>query len=74
MGINNAPDIFQEKMAELFYGFEFVKAYLDDLLVLTNGDWEDHLAKLEKVLQKGLAHFILCRHLHAYSQKKRQKH
>ena len=26
LGINNAPDIFQEKMSELFYGFKFVKA------------------------------------------------
>ena len=29
-GICNGPDIFQEKMAELFDGFEYVRAYIDD--------------------------------------------
>ena len=27
-------------------------AYLDDLLVINKGDWNDHLTKLEPVLQK----------------------
>ena len=48
-GICNGPDIFQEKMAELFDGMEFVRAYIDDLLVLTKGDYADHLQKLEEV-------------------------
>ncbi len=51
-GICNGPDIFQEKMAELFDGIEFVRAYIDDLLILTKGDHDDHLEKLEVVLQK----------------------
>ncbi len=51
-GICNGPDIFQEKMAELFDGIEFVRAYIDDLLILTKGDHNDHLEKLEIVLQK----------------------
>ena len=49
-GICNGPDIFQEKMIELFDGMEFVRAYIDDLLVLTKGDFDDHLEKLEEVL------------------------
>ena len=52
MGLSNSPDIFQEKMAELFSGFEFVRAYIDDLLCLTKGTWDDHLNKLEQVLTK----------------------
>ena len=36
--------------------------YLDDILVLTTGDWTDHLTKLEKVLiklqEKGLKYII----------------
>ena len=52
MGLCNSPDIFQEKMAELFSGFEFVRAYIDDLLCLTKDTWEDHLQKLEKVFLK----------------------
>jgi hypothetical protein len=39
-------------MAELFDGFENVRAYIDDLLVLTKGDYDDHLEKLERVFQR----------------------
>ena len=52
MGLCNSPDIFQEKINELFYGFEHVRAYIDDVLTTTKGDWDDHLYHLEKVLQK----------------------
>ena len=55
MGLCNSPDIFQEKMNELFAGLEYVRAYIDDLLVVSNGTFEDHLAKLDrvfKILQK----------------------
>jgi len=31
---------------------EFVRAYIDDLLVITSGSYEDHLAKLEEVFLK----------------------
>ena len=52
MGLCNSPDVFQEKMSELMSGLEFVHTYIDDLLVLTKGDWEDHLTKLKQVLQR----------------------
>ena len=52
MGVCNSPDVFQEQMNELFAGFEFVRAYIDDLLILTKEDWRDHLHKLEQVLSK----------------------
>ena len=52
MGLCNSPDIFQEKMSELFMDLEYVRAYIDDLLVLTNGDWDDHLEKLDEVLTR----------------------
>ena len=52
MGLCNSPDIFQEKMYELFEEFEYVRAYIDDLLVISNDSYEDHLNKLDKVLQK----------------------
>ena len=52
MGLCNSPDIFQEKMNELFTGFENVQAYIDDLLVLTKSLFEDHLVKLDSVLKK----------------------
>jgi Reverse transcriptase (RNA-dependent DNA polymerase) len=52
MGLCNSPDIFQEKMSELFNGFEFVQTYINDLLTLTKGTFEDHLEKLEQVLYR----------------------
>ncbi|MGA1256817.1 MAG: pol polyprotein, partial [Candidatus Nanopelagicaceae bacterium] len=52
MGLCNSPDIFQEKMNELFEGFEFVRAYIDDVLCLTKGDFDDHLEKLERVFAR----------------------
>ena len=33
-------------------GLEFVRAYIDDLLVLTKSDWDDHLNKLSTVLNR----------------------
>ena len=42
----------KEKMNEVFRGFEFIRAYINDLLITTKGDWSDHLNKLERVLQK----------------------
>jgi hypothetical protein len=50
MGLCNSPDIFQENMSSLMHDLEFVRAYIDDLLVLTRGDWNTHLSDLEEVL------------------------
>ena len=50
MGLCNSPDIFQEKMSMLFHRWEFVQTYINDLLVLTKGTFDDHLEKLERVL------------------------
>ena len=50
MGLANAPGIFQEKMAGLTEHLDFVKAYIDDLLCITKGSFEDHLSKLRQVL------------------------
>jgi RNase H-like domain found in reverse transcriptase/Reverse transcriptase (RNA-dependent DNA polymerase) len=52
MGLCNSPDIFQEKMSELFDGLEFMRTYIDDLLCLTKGSFKDHLEKLERVLHR----------------------
>jgi hypothetical protein len=36
MGLTSiSPDVFQEKMSELMSGLEFARAYLDDLLILS---------------------------------------
>ena len=49
MGLCNSPDIFQEKMSDLMAGLEFARAYLDDLLVVSKGDFDTHLDHLEQV-------------------------
>ena len=46
MGVVNSPDIFQQKMNDLFHRFELVPAYIDDLLILNKGDWTDHIQNL----------------------------
>jgi hypothetical protein len=52
MGASCAPDVFQEKMNNLFNELEYVKVYIDDLLVISAGSFDDHLKKLEVVLQR----------------------
>jgi hypothetical protein len=52
MGIEIAPDIFQDVMSKLNQDMEYVKAYLDVLLILTNESFNDHQTKLEMVLAR----------------------
>ena len=49
MGLCTSVDLFQEKMSDLMLDLEYVRAYIDDILYITKGDWNDHLSKLEKV-------------------------
>ena len=52
MGVAGSPDIFQEKMTGLMATLEYVKAYIDDLLIISKDSFQDHLDKLEQVLIK----------------------
>lgn len=52
MGLCNSPDIFQKRVSTLFQEIDYAKAYIDDVLCLTSADWNDHLEKLEPVLEK----------------------
>eukprot|EP00957_Ditylum_brightwellii_P190549 14504878-Ditylum_brightwellii.AAC.1 len=52
MGLANSLDIFQDDMGDLYANFKNVRAYIDDLLVLTKGNQEDHIAELEEVLTR----------------------
>jgi predicted aspartyl protease len=52
MGLCNSPDIFQEKMSTLMADLEYVRTYIDDLLVITTGTFDDHLEKLGEVLKR----------------------
>jgi hypothetical protein len=46
------PDIFQNVLSKLVQDMEYVKTYFDDLLILTNSSFKDHLLKLEMVLAR----------------------
>ena len=52
MCLSNSPDIFQKNMSNLFRDLEFVREYLDDLLITSNGSLQDHLDKVEQVLER----------------------
>jgi hypothetical protein len=52
MGYAGSVDIFQAEMMNLMEALEYVRAYIDDLLVITRGTLEDHLDKLREVLRR----------------------
>jgi transposase InsO family protein len=52
MGVASAPDIFQSIMDSLLCDLPFCRVYIDDVLILSNGTFEDHMAKLEIVLKR----------------------
>jgi Reverse transcriptase (RNA-dependent DNA polymerase) len=52
MGIKNSLEIFQQKISDLMEGLEdFIRAYLDDILIITRESYEDHLEKVAQVLK-----------------------
>jgi hypothetical protein len=46
------PDVFQNVISKLAQDMEYVKTYLDDLLILTNSSFKEYLLKLEMVLAR----------------------
>ncbi len=52
IGFAGSADIFQAEMMDLMEALEYVRAYIDDLLVITRGTLEDHLDKLREVLRR----------------------
>jgi hypothetical protein len=49
MGFAGLADIFQAEMGNLMATLEYIWAYIDNLLVVTEGSHDDHLDKLEQV-------------------------
>ena len=52
MRFAGSADILQAEMMDLMESLEYVRAYIDDLLVITRGSLEDHLEKLREVLRR----------------------
>ena len=50
MGVAGSPDIFQEKMSGLMETLDYVRTYLDDLLIISKSSFDDHLTQIETVL------------------------
>jgi len=40
MGLCSSSDRFQENMGQLMADLEFVRAYIDDLIILTKDSWD----------------------------------
>jgi hypothetical protein len=51
-GYQDCPRCFQNVISKLVQDKEYVKTYLDDLLILSNSSFKDHLLKLEMVLAR----------------------
>ncbi len=49
MRFAGSADVFQAEMGNLMATLEYLRAYIDDLLVITKGSLNDHLDKLKKV-------------------------
>jgi hypothetical protein len=49
MGFAGSADNFQAEMGNLMATLEYIRAYIDNLLVITKGSLDDHLDKLKKV-------------------------
>ncbi len=49
MGFARLADIFQAEMGNLMATLEYVRAYIDNLLVITKSSCDDHLDKQEQV-------------------------
>ena len=52
MGVSCSPDIFQAKIYELLGDIEGTKAYIDDILVIKRGTYDEHLMQLDEVFRR----------------------
>ncbi len=52
MGFGGSASIFQAQIMDLMASLEFVRAYMDDLLIITRRTLDEHLQKMETVLTR----------------------
>ena len=52
MGICGSPDFFQEKMTGLMQSLDYIRCYIDDLLIISKDSYADHLSKIREVLRR----------------------
>jgi hypothetical protein len=51
MGVKTSPYIFQRIIYELLGYIPNIQVYLDDILIASNGTFEEHAALMEKFLE-----------------------
>ena len=51
MELSGSPDIFEDHMTNLVGDLEYARTYLDDVLCLAYGTFDNHLDELEELLQ-----------------------
>ena len=52
MGIKNSPDIFQAIMMQLLGDLDNARTYIDDILITSDGTFEEHLQHVHEVLSR----------------------
>ncbi len=52
IGFGGSADIFQTQIMDLMTSLEFVRAYMDDLLISTRGILDEHLQKMKTMLTR----------------------
>jgi hypothetical protein len=52
VGFGGSADIFQAQILDLMASLEFVRAYMDDLLIIKRQTLDEHLQKMETVLTR----------------------
>jgi hypothetical protein len=52
MGLSVSPDIYQEKMSAIFLDMESVICFIDNIALITNRSFENHLNQLDEILQR----------------------
>ena len=48
MGVCNSTNIFKEKISELFDGFDTVRAYINNVIVIFKDNYSNHFKALDK--------------------------
>jgi hypothetical protein len=52
MGLSLSPNIYQEKMSAIFSDIENIICFIDDIALIMNGSFENHLNQLDETLQR----------------------
>jgi hypothetical protein len=52
IGVKTSPDIFQRIMYALLGNIPNIQVYLNDIVITSNGKFEEHAAIMEQVLER----------------------